>query len=135
MKSLMQFFSLALLCLGLSNQALAQEQLSNPQTATTTLNATISQELGDLNPPSGGLVGPGLGFEIQAYPNPGNGNFTIALSGNRSHRILVTDLFGRSYFSGVSLNGQKSMQVNISNAPKGLYRVQVDELSLKYQKR
>lgn len=133
MKTLIKIFSIALVTIGFSTQAQAQDGLSNAQTTLPTVNATIEPERGDFTPPSTG-GGKDLGFSISVFPNPGNGNFTLTLPGNRSHQVLVTDLYGNRIYMEQAMMGQTSLQMELGNVPAGLYRVLVDEYSVLYRK-
>lgn len=133
MKTLMNYFSLLLVTVGLSSNLQAQSTGDHSTATTTIVNATIELEKADYAPPSG-LGGPGLGFEISAFPNPGNGTFTLSLAGNKGHQVVVTDLYGNRHHVGHSLPGQTTLQIELGNSPAGIYRVLVDEYSLLYRK-
>jgi len=60
------------------------------------------------------------GFNLQVYPNPNNGSFTIALNQKIEVSFEVLDVLGQTITSG-SVNGQTTIQ----NLAKGLYFVKV----------
>lgn len=60
------------------------------------------------------------GFNLQVYPNPNNGSFTIAINQNDEVAFEVLDVLGQTITSG-SVNGQTTIQ----NLAKGLYFVKV----------
>jgi hypothetical protein len=56
---------------------------------------------------------------VLAYPNPGNGNFTVKAINNNIDNIEVFDLTGKMIYS------TKNTTVNISDKPKGVYILKV----------
>jgi hypothetical protein len=59
--------------------------------------------------------------DINIYPNPSNGIFTIESSGIAE--IEIYNLNGQIVYSNKHLSGQENFQVNLSNQPKGLFLV------------
>ena len=61
------------------------------------------------------------------YPNPNNGQFEIALKGLGEVMINVSNAMGQSVYSDVvNLNGTATMDLNLDNAAKGLYFVNIE---------
>lgn len=133
MKTLMQFFGVLIFCSFTSGALYAQDSQTN-KGITVNENASIDYEKGELEPPAPGYGGPGLGFTIHIFPNPGNGQLTLSLPGNRGHMVRISNLMGTTYYLGSTMAGQNTLNIDISSAPAGIYRVQVDEQIIKYQK-
>ncbi|MBA3705522.1 MAG: T9SS type A sorting domain-containing protein [Bacteroidetes bacterium] len=62
------------------------------------------------------------------YPNPSNGTFTLSYSGveKRSAKIIVYNMIGEQIYSkDISLNINKTLDINLSNEAKGSYLVRI----------
>lgn len=135
MKFITSKLALGLFILGLSFNANAQSE----NTSSSTTGAVISApepDRGELSPPPGGLGGGlELGLSFNVYPNPGNGEMTISLpQADESAFVKVSDLLGRTYYQGFTSAGQAQIQLDLKHVPAGVYLVQVNERSMKYQK-
>jgi hypothetical protein len=74
--------------------------------------------------------------EIEAYPNPVRDILNIVVPGaiNGSARVEILGLNGRSLFRQALIDGETTLQVNVSDLPKGLYLIKYesqDQVSLK----
>jgi hypothetical protein len=67
-----------------------------------------------------------LNTELDVYPNPSNGAFTLKLNaGSRVHgQVEVIDVTGRVVFSqDIDLIGQENISIDLSKCSKGIYTV------------
>ena len=83
---------------------------------TTIINITIDKCLG-LKTNSAGIA------NLQVYPNPNSGVFTIDLNNGLTKNIEVLDVTGRIILANTSENDQ--ITVNINNLSNGIYYVKV----------
>jgi hypothetical protein len=59
------------------------------------------------------------------YPNPNNGIFTLRNNAKETYsKALVVDILGKT-ISETTFNGSNSLEINISNADKGIYFIKV----------
>lgn len=66
-----------------------------------------------------------VNFEI--YPNPNSGNFSINyFKANKNIRVIVRDMLGKIVYQNSQFQGG-SMNIDISNSPKGVYSVIVGD--------
>lgn len=93
-------------------------------TNTTTGRNTVSTGEGDkvINPANDVKI-----LRIEAYPNPSSSEFTIALKGNSSDRVLitVTDILGKKVYQAEGINNQQYKFGQ--NFMAGMYLVQVKQ--------
>jgi hypothetical protein len=65
------------------------------------------------------------GEEIQIFPNPSSGEFTVFVKNSDSFQFQVYDMSGKIIRSGVSLQSQSN--INLSEYKDGLYTIQIME--------
>lgn len=63
--------------------------------------------------------------ELILFPNPNNGKFTVNQT-NVFNNIEVFNILGKLIYSSIISNGQNEMEINLSNVPKGIYFVKLD---------
>jgi len=74
-------------------------------------------------PQSTGVVNLGTKNNINLYPNPIKDNFTVNLENETKGQVIIYDMLGKIVTSQ-EING-KSITINISHLPKGVYNVRV----------
>lgn len=70
---------------------------------------------------------------LSIYPNPSSGIFTLSLPENKAGQIKVTDLTGKIILN--QFIKEKEAKINLQNAPKGIYLVQVITAGQTYTRR
>ena len=83
---------------------------------TTVVNITVSACTG-IKTHSAGIA------NLQVYPNPNSGVFTVELNNGLTKNIEVMDVTGRVILANTSENDQ--ITVNINNLSNGVYYVKV----------
>ena len=65
---------------------------------------------------------------IDIFPNPSNGNFSVAhqTNGNKSQTIEVYNVVGELIYSETTKN-KSTNTINISQSPKGIYFVKFND--------
>ena len=70
-----------------------------------------------------------LGVNLNIYPNPTRGIFNISFVADEidNFEITIIDAFGKivSYEDRQDFVGEYTKKVNLSNAPRGIYMVQI----------
>lgn len=81
-----------------------------------------------------GLSEPELQKEFSAYPNPAEGEVTIALAHFFSgpYKLQITDLYGATVYESILANPQET--VNISHLASGIYFIKVNNAARKFVK-
>lgn len=69
--------------------------------------------------------------EILAYPNPATDNLFIANIPSSVKRIRLSDMSGKIVFETSGMTGP----INVSTLPKGIYIVDVDGVTAKFEKK
>ncbi len=88
------------------------------------LNGTIDSLCINLNPSIGIFSLESIKNPINLYPNPNNGQFSMALENSDGDALIeVYDLMGKKVFTERNTTGQ--LVVNIEDQPKGIYFVKV----------
>ena len=64
----------------------------------------------------------GSKLEYKVFPNPVNGELTIALYSDEISQVMITDLMGNVVFNG-QLLADESTQITTSNWSNGIYSV------------
>ncbi len=59
------------------------------------------------------------------YPNPSNGMFTVYLNDNKSGKMNIVDLTGKSVYESNCTAGKNSIDLNALNLSKGVYLISV----------
>lgn len=89
--------------------------------------ATFTQTI-EVNPQFQGTEEIGIS-DLNVYPNPSDGNFTISFTTDNTEdvRVVVMDLSGREVFAGIygNTNGQFIQPMNIQNLSAGTYLLQL----------
>lgn len=64
-------------------------------------------------------------YNYSLYPNPNIGIFTLRNNAKETYsKVLVVDILGKT-ISETTFNGSNSLEINISNADKGIYFIKV----------
>ena len=65
---------------------------------------------------------------LTVYPNPGNGDMTIKVAGNKPQRVSVLDLAGRIVYSGALVFADNTSHLQL-DVPSGQYLLRLEEAS------
>lgn len=66
------------------------------------------------------------------YPNPNNGKFELALKGMGDVKVAVSNSLGQVVFATeTNLNGTATLDLDLKDAPKGMYFVSIDGAGIK----
>jgi hypothetical protein len=63
---------------------------------------------------------------INVYPNPNSGLFTLNMEADNMKNIYVYDMFGRLVYKNIQTKEQK-IDIDITSEPKGMYIIKVDD--------
>ena len=70
--------------------------------------------------------------QFAIYPNPNSGKFELALKGMGEVEVNITNAIGQVVFSEVSnVNSELTMNLNLSDSPKGMYFVNIEGAGIK----
>ena len=61
--------------------------------------------------------------DVKIFPNPTNGEFTIALGNTAAESIIVTDITGRVIFTAGATG--ENLKINLENSANGIYYVKI----------
>lgn len=75
-----------------------------------------------------GIVQTETGNTPVIFPNPSTGKVYVTLH-DSPERVLVTDVFGRVFFSETGTNRNSPIQLNLENLPNGFYNINLLERS------
>ena len=117
---------------GLSDSTIANP-VASPLTQTTyTLIVTDSKGCSDNSAITIGVITGinenNMDIDINIYPNPNDGNFTLVIDGNNQKElnIQITNTTGQIVFNEkLKLNKKFTRQLNVSNYAKGIYTVKI----------
>ncbi len=70
-------------------------------------------------------------IEVQIYPNPNNGKFTINLSQLEEGSIEISNLYGVTVQKSIFKN-QELFEVNMQDKPQGIYLITVKSNNTTY---
>jgi hypothetical protein len=62
--------------------------------------------------------------EINIFPNPNNGSFTLAVNSSKTKNIFVYDMMGKLVYS-IDQTTDSTIPVDLTNQPDGVYFVRV----------
>ena len=90
------------------------------------VNFTTFSEPSVRNAPESGII------LLNAYPNPNNGKFELALKGMGDVKVAVSNSLGQVVFATeTNLNGTATLDLDLKDAPKGMYFVSIDGAGIK----
>jgi hypothetical protein len=138
MKNLRIVMMLVLLILvsGL-NKALAQGTAVITENEAIVNYAPIRDDKEHFSPPPNPLVSlhQDLKTQLKLFPNPSRGNFSLETNLRGTHNLLIFDLLGNIHLrKTVYIEDNGLVKVDLTNSAKGLYLVNLGELTLKFQK-
>lgn len=73
-------------------------------------------------------------IDLSLYPNPSGGKFTIS-SNSPISSIEVYNLLGDQIYSDFTVNRQTPQEIDLSNSPKGIYCVKIQDGMGKYARK
>lgn len=79
----------------------------------------------DIYRPALGIETSSLSNESIVYPNPSNGLFTVYLNENKSGKMCVVDLTGKTVYESNCTAGKNSFDINALNLNAGVYLISV----------
>lgn len=64
---------------------------------------------------------------VNVFPNPTDGIFTVMLNGMAASKIKVTNIIGNTVFSSLISEEDNSIRIDIQNLPSGVYIVNIEQ--------
>ena len=120
---------------GLS-KGLAQSTALKPDTNYISIYAPIKIDKEQFNPPPRPLVSlqENIKSQLKLFPNPSSGNFSLETNLRGTYNLLILDLLGNVHLNKkVFIKDDGIIKVDLSNSAKGLYLVNLGQLTLKFQ--
>jgi hypothetical protein len=128
---------MVMVLIGGLSKGLAQSTALKPDTNEISIYATIKSDKEGVTPPPRPLVSlqENRKRQLKLFPNPSNGNFSLETNLRGTYDLLILDLLGNVHLNkSVYIKDDGLIKVDLSSSAKGLYLVNLGQLTLKFQK-